>query len=63
MASRPLLVSADRMARVIDRAIRRRARLVRYPWIMGALARLTAWLPRVVTRPLIRLTSGERPPR
>jgi short-subunit dehydrogenase len=63
MASRPLLVSADRMAHVVDRAIRKRARLVRYPWMMGLLARLTAWLPRALMRPLIRLTSGERPPR
>ncbi|HXU68766.1 MAG TPA: SDR family NAD(P)-dependent oxidoreductase [Polyangia bacterium] len=62
-APRPLLVSADKMARVIDRAIVRRSRLVRYPWIMGAIARLTAWLPRVVMSPLIRLTSGERPAR
>ena len=63
VASRPLLVSADKMARVIDRAIRRRARLVRHPWIMGFIARLSAWLPRALMRPLIRRTSGERPPR
>src|SRR4051812_16672756 len=63
VASRPLLVSADKMARVIDRAIRKRTRLVRYPWIMGALARVSAWLPRFIMRPLIRLTSGEHPPR
>jgi short-subunit dehydrogenase len=60
-APRPLLVSADKMARVIDRAIVRRKRLVRYPWIMGFVARLTAWLPRFIMRPLIRRTSGERP--
>ena len=63
MAARPLLVSADKMARVIDRAIRKRKRLVRSPWIMGALARFSASLPRVFMRPLIRRTSGERPPR
>jgi len=59
VAARPLLVSAEHMARVIDRAIVRRARLVRYPWIMGLLARLTAWLPRALMRPLIRRASGE----
>jgi short-subunit dehydrogenase len=58
--SRPFLVSADKAARIIDRAIRRRARLVRFPWILGAFARLSAWLPRVIMRPLIRATSGER---
>jgi short-subunit dehydrogenase len=60
VTARPLLMSAERMARIIDRAIRRRARLVRAPWIMGLLARVTAWLPRALTRPLIRRTSGER---
>jgi len=63
IADRPLLVSADQMARVIDRAIVRRARLVRHPWIMGLIARISAWLPRVIMRPLIRRTSGERPAR
>lgn len=60
LAPRPFLVSADKMASVIDRAIRRRTRLVRYPWILGAVARFSAWLPRPVMRPLIRATSGER---
>ncbi|MCU1282663.1 MAG: short-chain dehydrogenase, partial [bacterium] len=59
-APRPLLVSADEMAHVIDRAIRRRSRLVRYPWVMGLLARVTAWLPRALMRPLIRRTTSER---
>ena len=59
-APRPLLMSADKMASIIDRAIRRRARLVRAPWVMGALARVSAWLPRAIMRPLIRRTSGER---
>jgi short-subunit dehydrogenase len=63
VAARPLLVSADHMARVIDRAIVRRARLVRHPWIMGFIARISAWLPRAFMRPLIRRTSGERPAR
>jgi short-subunit dehydrogenase len=64
-APRPFLMSADRMALVIDRAIQRRARLVRSPWILGAVARVTASLPRFIMRPLIRATSGERsqPPR
>jgi short-subunit dehydrogenase len=59
-APRPFLMSSDTMARIVDRAIRRRARLVRSPWIMGLVARVSAWLPRVVMRPLIRRTTGER---
>ncbi|MGZ3428331.1 MAG: SDR family NAD(P)-dependent oxidoreductase [Polyangia bacterium] len=58
--TRPFLMSADTMARIVDRAIRRRSRLVRAPWILGVIARLSAWLPRVLMRPLIRRTSGER---
>lgn len=54
VAPRPLLMSADRAARIIDRAIVGRARLVRFPWIMGFVARLGAWLPRFLMRPLIR---------
>ena len=61
-APRPFLMSSDTMARIIGRAIQRRARLVRSPWIMGAVARLSAWLPRTVMRPLIRRTSAERLP-
>jgi short-subunit dehydrogenase len=53
----PIVVSAERAARIIDRAIVRRARLVRFPWIMGVVARLVAWLPRFITRPLIRRSS------
>jgi short-subunit dehydrogenase len=57
----PIVVPVERAARIIDRAIQRRARMVRFPWIMGALARLVAWLPRSLTRPLIR--RGSLPPK
>ena len=57
-APMPLMVPVERAARIIDRAIQRRARLVRFPWVMGLSARLTAWLPRALTRPLIRRLSG-----
>ena len=55
--SMPIVVSAPRAARIIDRAILRRSRLVRFPWIMGVVVRLIAWLPRFITRPLIRRAS------
>jgi short-subunit dehydrogenase len=54
----PFKVPVDKAAAIIDRGIRRRARMVRFPWILGAVARLTAWLPRWIMSPLIRLTSG-----
>jgi len=46
------------MAKAIDRAIIGRRRLIRKPWILGFIARLSAWLPRFIMAPLIRRTSG-----
>jgi short-subunit dehydrogenase len=60
MAPMPFKVTAEKAALIIDRGIRRRARMVRFPWILGAVARLTAWLPRWIMSPLIRLTSAPR---
>jgi short-subunit dehydrogenase len=54
----PLILPVEKAAAIIDRAIVRRKRIVRFPWIMGAIARLTAWLPRWFMRPLIKMTSG-----
>jgi len=54
----PFMVPVEKAAKIIDRAIMRRSRLVRFPWIMGFVARLTAWLPRAIMRPLIRKTSA-----
>jgi short-subunit dehydrogenase len=66
-ANMPFMVPVERAARIIDRAIARRARIVRFPWILGAIARLSSWLPRAIMRPAIRRTTGERaalpPPR
>jgi len=61
VAPRPFLWQADKAARVIDRAIRRRTRLLRFPWVLGFTARVTRALPRGLMRPLIRLTSGAPP--
>ncbi|MDB4970379.1 MAG: Oxidoreductase, short-chain dehydrogenase/reductase family [Myxococcales bacterium] len=58
MAPMPFMVPVEKMAAVIDRAIIKRRRLVRHPWIMGFVARLTAWLPRFLMAPIIRKTSG-----
>jgi short-subunit dehydrogenase len=55
----PLLCPVEKAAEIIDRAIQRRARIVRFPWVMGAFARFVAWLPRWLTRSIIRKTSGE----
>jgi short-subunit dehydrogenase len=56
----PLIMSEERAARIIDHAIARRVRIVRFPWIMGALARLVQMLPRAIKGPLIQRTLGER---
>jgi short-subunit dehydrogenase len=56
----PFKVPVERAAAIIDRGIQRRARMVRFPWILGVLARFTAALPRWLTSPLIRFTSAPR---
>ena len=42
----PLLMELDRAVDIIDRGIARRARMVRFPWLTGAAARLGRSLPR-----------------
>ena len=49
----PFVVPLDRAARIIDRAIQKRARLVRFPWTMSLLALLPQILPRFISHPLI----------
>jgi short-subunit dehydrogenase len=56
----PLKVPVEKAVAIIDRGIQRRARMVRFPWLLGALARVTAWLPRWLTSPIIRWTSAAR---
>src|SRR5262249_24398947 len=51
---RPSMVPGERAAKIIDRAIQRRTRIVRFPWILDAIGRFAAWLPRFIMRPLIR---------
>jgi short-subunit dehydrogenase len=52
------VVPVERAAKIIDRAIQRRARMVRFPWWMGLAARFIAWLPRAITSPFIRRAAG-----
>jgi short-subunit dehydrogenase len=50
----PLIMDVDKAADIIDRGLARRARMVRFPWLTGAAARLVSSLPRAVAAPLIR---------
>jgi short-subunit dehydrogenase len=50
----PLLMDVDKAADIIDRGLARRARMVRFPWLTGAAARLVSALPRALAAPLIR---------
>jgi short-subunit dehydrogenase len=62
----PFVLEAEQAAEIIDRGIQRRARMIRFPFISGALARLVNSLPRFVSRPLIRSVARVRqlpPPR
>jgi short-subunit dehydrogenase len=53
-AEMPFLIPLPRAIDVIDRAIRRRARIVRFPWQMAGLARLGSALPYPVSDGLLR---------
>ena len=50
----PFMMEEDAAIDIMDRAIQRRARIVRFPWIMGAVARTARTLPRAMMSPLIR---------
>jgi short-subunit dehydrogenase len=57
----PLLLSVERGVEIIDNAIQRRARLCRFPWLTGAVARTMTALPRPLRAPIIRgLTKPKR---
>ncbi len=58
LAPMPFMVPVERAARIIERGIDRKSRMVRFPWILGFVARVTAALPRWIMAPLIRRTSG-----
>jgi NAD(P)-dependent dehydrogenase (short-subunit alcohol dehydrogenase family) len=49
-----LMVETDTAVRIIERAIARRSRLVRFPWILGALYRWVDSLPGPIRDRLIR---------
>ncbi|HXF96020.1 MAG TPA: SDR family NAD(P)-dependent oxidoreductase, partial [Gemmatimonadales bacterium] len=50
----PFAVSADRAAAVIDRAIRRRVRRVRFPWPLVLLVRLGGLVPARLRAAILR---------
>lgn len=47
---KPFLMSAERAARKIADALRKRKKVFNFPWIMYRLMRLTYWLPDFVVR-------------
>lgn len=48
----PFIVPVDRATDIIDRAIQKRARLVRFPWMMSMAALVPQVLPRFILHPL-----------
>lgn len=58
LAPMPFMVPVERAARIIERGIERKSRMVRFPWILGFVARVSAGLPRWLMSPFIRMTSG-----
>jgi short-subunit dehydrogenase len=58
----PMALDVERAALLCDRAILRRRRLVRIPWIAGAFMRFLAALPRFLSAPLMRKGAKLPPP-
>jgi short-subunit dehydrogenase len=50
----PLLLTTERAVEIIDLGIQRRARVVRFPWLTGAGARVLTALPRPLRAALFR---------
>jgi len=48
------VVELDRATRIIDKGIQRRATIIRFPWMLGMLARLPKLMPRRLAHLLIR---------
>jgi short-subunit dehydrogenase len=54
----PFILETERAVAIIDRGIQRRARLIRFPWILSAVSRFGRFLPRWLASPLIRRAMG-----
>lgn len=57
---KPFLVEVDDAAAIIERGLKRRARMIRFPWVLGAISSSTNALPRALTSPLIRRVTKPR---
>jgi short-subunit dehydrogenase len=55
----PFALEADRAALLLDRAIQRQARVVRFPWQAALSLRLVRMLPGFALRPLLRRIDAE----
>jgi short-subunit dehydrogenase len=56
----PFIVELEQAVRTIDAGIRSRERMVRFPWVLGAVSRSTRALPRALAAPLINLATRPR---
>ncbi|MFQ5347621.1 MAG: SDR family NAD(P)-dependent oxidoreductase [Rhodothalassiaceae bacterium] len=52
----PLLMTADKAARIIARGLARNRGVIAFPWPMAALMRLIAWLPQPLSDRVLRLS-------
>jgi short-subunit dehydrogenase len=56
----PMALTTEQAARIIDRGIQRRARLIRFPWALGFASRFASALPRSLSDGLVRAVTAER---
>lgn len=57
----PFIVEVEDAARIVDRAIQRRARMLRFPRSLAILQRIPRWLPASLEERLVRWATRERP--
>jgi short-subunit dehydrogenase len=56
----PMMIETDRAVDLIERAIDRERRVVRFPWTLGFLLRGAAMMPAAIRNPLIRRAMATR---
>jgi short-subunit dehydrogenase len=56
----PFMLELDKAVSIMDRGIAKRSRMVRFPFLLGAIARFPKVLPKAVANPLILKSTAEK---
>jgi short-subunit dehydrogenase len=58
----PWLMSAEKAARKIVRALEKRRKVYNFPWQMTLFTKISAWMPDWIVARVLRDKTGDRPP-